>query len=55
MEDAIEDPRLRQLTAGEYADILAEEGLKPAFVVAEDVNIEAWRVRAIWNGEETKP
>jgi hypothetical protein len=53
--DATEDPKLRRLTAGEYADILTEEGMKPAFLVAEDHNLETWRVRAIWNGEEPEP
>jgi hypothetical protein len=55
MEDALEDLRLRLLTAAEYADIVAEEGLKPAFAVGEDFNLYAGRVRAIWNGHEPKP
>jgi hypothetical protein len=40
---------MRTLSPAEIADIKAEEGLKPPFIVAEDHNIEAWRVRAIWN------
>lgn len=44
--------RHRELTDQETENIRSEEGLRPAFEVAEDFNTEIWRVRTIWRSRE---
>lgn len=42
------EQHLRDLTPNEVCEIRDLEGIKPAVQVAEEFNIEVWRVKELW-------